>query len=87
MCIKLTTIGSQISVDVGPSGLREADGGVAIRFELLDGPLVVTFTRAEAEQLLAAISQELDAGAAGTPLDRLVAFYDTPRGSQDDQLD
>lgn len=89
MSIKLTTIGSQIRVDVGPSALREADGGVAIRYGLFDGPLIVTFTRAEAEQLVAAIQQELDAGADGTRLDRLVDFYDTsgsPNPAEESEL-
>jgi hypothetical protein len=75
MTIKLTTIGSRISVDVGPSAFSEAHGGVAIRYELFDGPLLVTFTRAEAQQLISGIRKELDAGANGTPHDRLVSFY------------
>jgi hypothetical protein len=84
MTINLTTIGSRIIVSVGPAALPEADGGIAIRYELFDGPLLVTFTREEAQRLVAAIDEELDAGAQGTPVDRVASFYNTTdAGPQD----
>ncbi len=47
------------SVDVGPSALWEATGGVAIKYGLHDGALIFTLSRQEATQLQAMIAEQL----------------------------
>lgn len=53
--VPLVRPGHGLGVPLVPclSALWEADGGLAIRYELSDAPLLVTFTREEAKQLLA----------------------------------
>lgn len=44
------------TVDIGPSALPEAAGGVAIEYGLLDGPVIFTLTDQEDGQLQAMIA-------------------------------
>jgi len=55
--VTLSTIGSRgVTVDVSRAAVEEAGpGGVSIRLGLPDGPLTLTLTAGEAEQLAAAI--------------------------------
>lgn len=65
MSITLTILGSRgVTVDVGPSALYEAPDGIAITYRLYDGPLTFTITADEAEQLAAAITNQLAANRA-----------------------
>jgi hypothetical protein len=51
--IHLTTTDSQgISIDVKPAGVPEAAGGITISLQFHDGPLAVTLTAAETDQLI-----------------------------------
>jgi hypothetical protein len=45
-------------VAVGPAALLEAAAGVAIEYDLHDGPLIFTLTQQEAAQLAAAIAEQ-----------------------------
>jgi hypothetical protein len=48
----LSVIGSRgVTVEIGPSALWEAPGGVAVTYGLYDGPLTFTLSRGEATQL------------------------------------
>lgn len=63
--ITLTVLGSRgVTVDIGPSSLYEAADGVAISYALHDGPLTFTITGQEAQQLAAAITDQLAANNA-----------------------
>jgi hypothetical protein len=55
LTVTLTTLSSQgVSVDVDPSPLPEAGPrGITLTLGLRDGPLALTFTAAEAQQLMA----------------------------------
>ncbi len=57
MTVTLSTIGSRgVTIDVAPAALPEAGpGGVAIELALHDGPLVLTLTADEAQQLVDAL--------------------------------
>lgn len=61
MTITLSVLGSRgVTVNVEPSALDEAGpGGVQISFGLYDGPLTMSMTRAEAEQVLADLTRVL----------------------------
>jgi len=58
--IALATIGSRsVTLTVGPSALREAPDGVALKLTLHDGPLVLTLNRHEAQALNAELTEQL----------------------------
>jgi hypothetical protein len=44
-------------VEVEPATLAEAEGGVALRLHLHDGPLLVTFTPEDARWLTGALAE------------------------------
>lgn len=68
MTIVLSITGSRgVTVDVGPSALWEATGGVAIKYGIHDGPLIFTLTRQEATQLQAKIAEQLLSEASYRP--------------------
>jgi hypothetical protein len=68
MTLTLTILGSRgVIVEIGPSALYEAPGGVAITYGLRDGPLTFTITAEEAEQLAAAITNQLAASSRADP--------------------
>jgi hypothetical protein len=63
--ITLSILGSRgVTVDIGPSALYEAPDGIAISYRLYDGPLTFTITAEEAEQIAAAITEQLAANRA-----------------------
>jgi hypothetical protein len=52
------TIGS-VAVEVSSAGLPGPSEGIALRFQLDDGPIAFTFTEEEARWLLAQIQRQL----------------------------
>jgi hypothetical protein len=60
MTITLSVIGSRgVTVTVGPSALPEVRDGIAVELTLHDGPLVLTLTRYEAEEIAAELTEQL----------------------------
>ena len=60
MTITLSVIGSRgVTVTVDPSTLPEAPDGIAVELTLHDGPLVLTLTRYEAEEIAAELTEQL----------------------------
>jgi len=64
MTMILSICGSRgVTVAVGPSGLWEAPGGVAVTYDLYDGPATFMLTEQEARQLHAMLAEQLASAA------------------------
>ncbi|PZS11755.1 MAG: hypothetical protein DLM64_06170 [Solirubrobacterales bacterium] len=64
MTMILSICGSRgVTVDVGPSALSEAPGGLAVTYGLYDGPLTFMLTEQEARQLDAMLAEQLASAA------------------------
>ncbi len=60
----LSICGSRgLTVDVGPSALWEAPGGLAVTYGLCDGPLTFMLTEQEVRQLDAMLAEQLASAA------------------------
>jgi hypothetical protein len=59
-------ISPDVTLDVVPAVLPEARGGIALRFELYDGPICFTLTAEEAGWLSEQIARQLTEGADPT---------------------
>jgi hypothetical protein len=59
-------ISPDVTLSVEPAVLPEAQGGVALRFGLYDGPICFTLTVEEARWLSEQIADQLNQGAIAT---------------------